>query len=129
MKTILIAVLSISIIFSVSCSEAAHSEGRWVLLSAPKLLPKECDAKEPCTGTVYVRAALSDWENHGEFATFQQCGAAIWAPKSDSNESLHKQGKLSSVEKMIGFRCISKGDKRLLDTQYDWEKDSLRDEP
>src|SRR5882724_8472736 len=53
-------------LYFVSCSQPtqpATSEGnRWVLLVAPHLLPEDCKTQEPCTGTVYVRAPLSDWE-------------------------------------------------------------------
>ncbi len=65
-------------LFVLSCSTSVQSEAgeanRWVLLNAPSLLPEECEMKEPCTGTVYVRAPLADWKRLGEFDTFQQCG-------------------------------------------------------
>ena len=125
---LLVVTLSLS-----SCSEQTASgqkaQNRWVLLSAPQLLPEQCNPKEPCTGTVYVRAPLSDWERHGEFDSFEQCGAKIWAPKPDPHKELHVNGKLSNEEKMLGFKCVSTTDKRLSSPPpYDWEKESLSSE-
>jgi hypothetical protein len=122
-----IFVFAISFTLLGGCAAEVQSESRWVLLSAPKLLPSaECEIKEPCTGYPYVRAPLSDWERLGEFDNFQKCGAGIQAPKSDSNESIHKQGKLSDAEKMVGVRCVQLDDKRLLSPPpYVWNSESL----
>ena len=129
-RTILLtAVLCLA---SINCSRpiqpTANQSTRWVLLSAPHLLPLDCENQEPCTGRVYIRAPLADWERIGEYDTFQQCAAGIWAPKPDGSASVHSQGKLTDAEKMLGFKCVQLDDKRLLSpAPYDWKAETLAD--
>lgn len=129
-------------LFLLSCSRPSSTPsptvtpppGRWVLLNAPNLVPEDCDkSSEPCTGTPYVRAPLSDWVREGEFDSFRECAASISsndpdAASKDTDES-HKQGKLTKAERMLGFRCVPMSDSRLASPPpYDWQKESL-DEP
>ena len=101
---------------------------RWVLLVAPKLLPDDCEQSEPCRGTPYVRAPYSDWTREGEFVSFEECGRAITAPQPDPNAELHKQGKLSKDELLVGFRCVPTTDPRLTSQPpYNWETEAQAD--
>ena len=101
---------------------------RWVLLVAPKLLPDNCEQSEPCTGTPYVRAPYSDWTREGEYGSFEECGRAINAPQPDPNAELHRQGKLSQGELLIGFRCVQTTDPRLTShPPYNWETEAQAD--
>ena len=101
---------------------------RWVLLAAPKLLPDDCEQSEPCRGTPYVRAPYSDWEREGEYGSFEECGRAITAPQPDPNAELHRQGKLSKEELLVGFRCVQTTDPRLTSQPpYNWETEAQAD--
>lgn len=98
---------------------------RWALLVAPKLLPDDCEQSEPCTGTPYVRAPFADWTREGEYKSFEECAQAINAPQPDPNAELHKQGKLSKDELLVGFRCIPTTDPRLTSQpRYNWEAEA-----
>lgn len=103
---------------------------RWVLLNAPDLVSDDCQNEEPCTGTPYVRAPLSDWKQEGEYNSFQECAASISsndpdAASKDTNED-HKQGRLTKAERMLGFKCVPISDSRLSSPPpYDWQKESL----
>jgi len=102
---------------------------RWLLLVAPKLLPDDCKESEPCTGKPYVRAPYSDWTREGEeYASFEECARAINAPQPDPNAELHKQGKLSQAELLVGFRCVPTTDPRLTSTPpYNWEVEAQKE--
>jgi hypothetical protein len=98
------------------------------LLVAPKLLPDNCEEAEPCKGTPYVRAPYSDWTKEGEYGSFEECGRAITAPQPDPNAELHRQGKLSKDELLVGFRCVPNTDPRLTSNQpYNWEAEAGND--
>ena len=104
------------------------SPARWVLLVAPKLLPDDCEQSQPCTGVPYVRAPYSDWTREGEYGSFEECGKAITAPQPDPNAELHKQGKLSKDELLVGFRCVPTTDPRLTSQPpYNWEAEAQSD--
>lgn len=100
-----------------------------MLLVAPKLLPDNCQELEPCTGQPYVRAPFSDWTREGEeFGSFEECARAIAAPQPDPNAELHRQGKLSQEEMLVGFRCIPTTDPRLTSQPpYNWQVEALKD--
>jgi hypothetical protein len=129
--------LALSLLF-VSCGRPSQPQpspsptpsGRWVLLGAPHLLPTDCEHGEPCTGTVYVRAPLADWERLGEYKSWRDCAASMSsndpdAAAKDTDEN-HKQGKLTKAERMLGLMCVQTNDSRLLSPPpYDWEKESL----
>ena len=101
---------------------------RWVLLVAPKLLSDDCERSDPCRGTPYVRAPYSDWTREGEFGSFEECGRAITAPQPDPNAELHRQGKLSKDELLVGFRCVPTTDPRLTSQPpYNWETEAQAD--
>lgn len=102
---------------------------RWVLLVAPKLLPDDCQESEPCTGKPYVRAPYSDWTREGEeFGSFEECARAINAPQPDPNAELHRQGKLSAGELLVGFRCVPITDPRLTSPPpYNWEVEAQKE--
>lgn len=107
------------------------SPDRWVLLNAPALLPWDCnESSEPCTGTPYVRAPLSDWKQKGEYNSFRECAASIRSNEPDATskdtDEDHKQGRLTKAERMLGFKCVPKSDSRLTSPPpYDWKKESL----
>jgi hypothetical protein len=110
-------------------SQATPSQpARFLLLVAPKLLPDDCEQSEPCTGTPYVRAPYADWTKEGEYNSFEECARAINAPKSDPNAELHRQGKLSKEELLVGFRCVPTTDPRLTSqSPYNWEAEAQAD--
>ncbi len=131
MPTQRVVILAASLGLLVSCSrptpKPTAGASRWVLLSAPHLMNKD-EGGEPCTGQPYVRAPFSDWENLGEYNSFQECAAAMWAPKSDPNPELHQKGKLSAAELMLGFRCVQATDARLSSPPpYNWEAETTAD--
>lgn len=102
---------------------------RWVLLVAPKLLPDDCEQSEPCTGTPYVRAPYADWTREGEYNSFEECARAINAPQPDPNAELHRQGKLSKGEMLVGFRCVPTTEPRLTSQpRYNWETEAQADQ-
>lgn len=106
-------------------SPSPNQPARWVLLVAPKLLPDDCEQSEPCKGTPYVRAPYSDWTREGEYGSFEECGRAINAPQPDANADLHRQGKLSQDELLVGFRCVPNTDPRLTSpAPYNWEAEA-----
>jgi len=101
---------------------------RWLLIVAPKLLADDCEKSEPCKGTPYVRAPFSDWTKEGEYNSFEECGRAITAPQPDPNAELHRQGKLSKDELLVGFRCVQATDPRLTSQPpYNWETEAQAD--
>jgi len=101
---------------------------RWLLLVAPKLLSDDCEQSQPCRGTPYVRAPYSDWTREGEYNSFEECGRAITAPQADPNAELHRQGKLSKDELLVGFRCVPTNDPRLTSQPpYNWETEAQAD--
>jgi hypothetical protein len=101
---------------------------RWALLVAPKLLADDCENSAPCKGTPYVRAPYADWTREGEYNSFEECARAINAPQPDPNSELHRQGKLSKDELLVGFRCISTTDPRLTSQPpYNWETEAQAD--
>ena len=109
-------------------NQPSPAQPRWVLLVAPKLLPDDCEQSEPCTGVPYVRAPYSDWTREGEFGSFEECGRAITAPQPDPNAELHRQGKLSQSELLVGFRCVPTTDPRLTShPPYNWETEAQAD--
>lgn len=119
-------VLGAAILMLSQCSQPAP-KGRWALLVAPSLMHKTGEG-EPCTGTPYVRAPLSDWEKLGEYDSFQQCAAAISAPNPDTSEA-HQKGKLSPGELMLGFRCVQTDDVRLSSRPpYNWKTETIAEE-
>ena len=106
-------------------AQPSPSPTRWLLLVAPKLLPDNCEEAEPCKGTPYVRAPYSDWTKEGDYGSFEECGRAITAPQPDPNAELHRQGKLSKGELLVGFRCVPNTDPRLTSSQpYNWEAEA-----
>ena len=106
----------------------ASQPARWLLLVAPKLLPDDCEQSEPCTGTPYVRAPYVDWTREGEYNSFEECARAINAPQPDPNAELHRQGKLSQGELLVGFRCVQTSDPRLTSQpKYNWEAEAQAD--
>ena len=107
---------------------ASAQPTRWALLVAPKLLPDDCEKAEPCKGTPYVRAPYSDWTREGEYNSFEECGRAISDPQPDPNAELHRQGKLSKDELLVGFRCVPTTDPRLTSQPpYNWEIEAQAD--
>jgi hypothetical protein len=104
-------------------SQATPSQPvRFLLLVAPKLLPDDCEKSEPCTGVPYVRAPYADWTKEGEYNSFEECARAINAPQADPNAELHRQGKLSKDELLVGFRCVPTTDPRLTSQPpYNWD--------
>jgi hypothetical protein len=101
---------------------------RWLLLVAPKLLPDDCEKSEPCTGTPYVRAPYADWTREGEYNSFEECARAINDPQPDPNAELHRQGKLTKGELLVGFRCVLTKDPRLTSQPpYNWETEAQAD--
>lgn len=102
-----------------------NQPARFVLIVAPKLLPDECEKSEPCKGTPYVRAPYADWEREGEYNSFEECARAISDPQPDPNAELHRQGKLSKEELLVGFRCVPSTDPRLTaQPKYNWETEA-----
>jgi hypothetical protein len=111
---------------------ATPSPSRWLLLTAPNLVSETCENEEPCTGTPYVRAPLSDWKRDGEFNSFAECAASISsndpAAASKDTDPDHKQGRLNKGERMLGFKCVLANDSRLLSPPpYDWDTESLKE--
>jgi len=107
---------------------APNQPARWLLLVAPKLLPDDCEKSEPCKGTPYVRAPYADWEREGEYNSFEECARAITDPQPDPNAELHRQGKLSKDELLVGFRCVLSTDSRLTSQpKYNWETEAQVD--
>ena len=106
-----------------------NQPARWVLLVAPKLLPDNCQESEPCKGQPYVRAPYADWTREGEeYNSFEECARAINAPQPDPNAELHRQGKLSQDELLVGFRCVPTTDPRLTSPPpYNWETEAQAD--
>jgi len=99
-----------------------------LLIVAPKLLTDDCEKSEPCKGTPYVRAPYADWTKEGEYNSFEECGRAITAPQPDPNAELHRQGKLSKDELLVGFRCVQATDPRLTSqSPYNWETEAQAD--
>jgi len=105
-----------------------NQPARWLLIVAPKLLPDDCEKSEPCKGTPYVRAPYADWEREGEYNSFEECARAINDPQPDPNAELHRQGKLSKDELLVGFRCVPTTDPRLTaQPKYNWEAEAQID--
>lgn len=119
------ALLMLVLLSSCSQSSSSLSPTRWILIEAPYLLNKETDT-QPCQGSPYLRAPIVDWTRDGEYESFQKCAAAINEPKPDPNPELHRQGKLSDAEKLLGFRCVLSTDPGFQLAKYDWRAEAAK---